>query len=743
MNFERILLSNIVLIPLGLAIVAAVLVTFLPLAGVLGFEYSAIMGFALSLISVFMSAEIMDRDQKSHSAGRRLSDRVSAVFMINIIMLIAVFLVGLVSSLIKDDCNIREGAVFYLLITCVSVFFSASLGMLTGFLLRRRGFIVGALIIIGTIVYSLYVLYSEPSLFVYNPVFGFFPGPIYDAVLPVTTTLLAARAITVLWGCLFLALLSIANGLGYSRIGAWDFVKLIALVALLAAAHVYRSELGISFSREYITEEILPASIETSHFVIYYDPGSPAARHIDLIADEHEWRYAQLAEYLDVNSADKIRSYIYPNAQTRKRVVGAGDTTIANPIHKEIHLVYDSYPHQVLKHELVHVMSADFGHRFLKISPKIGLLEGLAVAADWSGDDFTPHQWSKLIIEAGLAPDIESITGLGFWYASPGVSYTLMGSFSRYLIDRYGIETYKKVYGSGDFSAYGKPLRELIAEWEAFLETVPTPPEAAAMAEARFDAPGIFGAVCARKVAALKEKAFANYAAGNLWRAGEIFSEARGYDENDPMLINGLAYSAYYSGDYQGAIEIAGQPAGLSKVDRIVLSNLRANALWQAGDTDAALEIFDGIEKRYLPDDVQRELDIKISAIREGGSAEEGAREFFATRDRALQAIAMEEAIQGAPGYAPAYYLIGRQLFNAGEHTKAVPYLETARYLGLPSDRLASENLRLLGTSLFAEGDYEGAAAVFRELASLSPRDESYAADFLGRINRSEQNILK
>jgi len=723
MNFERIILSNIVLIPLGLAILVAILVTFLPLAGVLGFEYSAIMGFALSLISVFISAEIMDRDQKSHSAGRRLSDRVSAVFMVNLIMLVAVFLVGLVSSLINDDCNIREGAVFYLLITCTSVFFSASLGMLTGFLLRRRGFFVGALIIIGTIVYSLYVLYSEPSLFVYNPVFGFFPGPIYDAVLPVTITLIAARGVTVLWGLLFLALLSVANGLGYNRIGAWDFIKLIAIVALLAAAHVYRSELGISFPREYITEEILPASVETDHFVIY--------------------------------SPDKIRSYIYPNAATRKRVVGAGDTTIANPIHKEIHLVYDSYPHQVLKHELVHVMSADFGNPYLKISPKIGLLEGLAVAADWNGGDFTPHQWSRLIIEAGLAPDIESITGLGFWYASPAVSYTLMGSFSRYLIDQYGIEKYKKVYGSGDFSAYGKPLGELIAEWEAFLETVPTPPEAAAIAEARFDAPSIFGAVarfdapsifgavCARKVAALKEKAFANYAAGNFWKAGELFTDARTFDENDPVLINGLAYSAYYSGDYQGAIEIAGQSGGLSKVDRIILSNLRANALWQAGDTGHALEIFGGIEKRYLPEDIQRELDIKISAIREGGSAEDGVREFFATRDRALQAIAMEESIQDAPGYAPAYYLLGRQLYNAGDYTKAVQYLETAYYIGLPSSGLAAENLRLLGTALFAGGDYDGAAAAFGELASFRPRDESYAADFLQRINRSEQNILK
>lgn len=735
MNLERILFSNIVLIPLGLAILVAVLITFLPLAGVLGFEYSAITGFALSLISVFMSAELMDRDYRSYSSGRRLSDRVSAVFMVNIILLLVVFLVGLVSSLIKADCNIREGIVFYLLITCVSVFFSAALGMLTGFLLRARGFLIGALIIIGTIIYSLYVLYSEPSLFVYNPVFGFFPGPIYDAVLPVTTTLLAARAITVLWGCLFLVVLTIANGLGYSRIGAWDAVKLLSVVALLAAAHVYRSELGVSFPREYITEKVLPASVETDHFVIYYDPGAPEARHINLIADEHEWRYAELAEYLNVNSTDKIRSYIYPNTEIRKRVVGAGDTTIANPIHKEIHLIYDSYPHQVLKHELVHVMSADFGHRFLKISPKIGLLEGLAVAADWSGDDFTPHQWSKAIIKAGLAPDVESITGLGFWYAPPAVSYTLMGSFSRHLIEEYGIENFKKVYGSGDFSVYGKPLPDLIAEWEAFLETVPTPPEADTIARARFGAPSIFGAVCARKVAALKEEAFGYYAAGNFHRAGELFSEARGFDERDPVLINGLAYSAYYSGDYERAADLAGGEDGLSKVDRTILSNLRANALWQSGDVDAALEIFRGIERDYLPNDIQRELDVKISAIEEGGDAERGAREFFSTRDRTLQAIAMEESIQGSPGYAPAYYLVGRMLFNTGNYADAAPYLETAHYIGLPSERLTSENLRLLGTSLYASGDYEAAAAAFSELALLSPRDKAYADDFLRRIN--------
>ncbi|HVY55506.1 MAG TPA: hypothetical protein VHC46_07090, partial [Thermodesulfobacteriota bacterium] len=437
MNFERMLLSTTVLITLALTIIFSVVLLFFPLVGALGFEYAAVTGFFLSFISVFISAELMSNDHKGYSGGKRISDRVSAVLSVNLVFLIFVYVIGLTGSLVKGDCFIREGTVFFLLIPVISVFFSSSLGMLAGFTLRRKGFIVGALILVCIFAYSLLVLYEEPSLFVYNPLFGFFPGPIYDEAIPVTNTLIAYRLIIALWGLLFLILLHIANGFGYRRVGVWDFVKLIAVAAALFAAYSHKHELGISFDREYITEVILPASVETDHFIIYYDPSSPEARHIGLIAGDHEWRYRELSAFLDVESGEKIRSYIYPDADTRKRVVGAGDTTIANPIHKEIHLVYDSFPQPVLKHELTHVMAGDFGTELLHMSPKIGLLEGLAVAADWSGDVYDPHQWSKALIDDGMALDITDIAGFGFWYAPPAESYTLMGSFTRYLIDTY------------------------------------------------------------------------------------------------------------------------------------------------------------------------------------------------------------------------------------------------------------------------------------------------------------------
>lgn len=738
------LFSTTVIISLGLTIIFSIVLLFFPLVGALGFEYAAVTGFFLSFVSVFISAELISSDNKTYSAGKRISDRVSSVLFVNFIFLLFVYLIGLLGSLVKGDCFIREGTVFFLLIPVVSVFFSATLGLLAGFVLRRRGFIAGALILICIFAYSLLTLYNEPSLFVYNPLFGFFPGPIYDEAIPVTNTLVAYRLITLLWGLLFLILLYLANGFGYRRVGAWDFLKLIAVGAALVTAYSYEHELGISFDREYITEEILPASVETENFIIYYDPDSPPVRRIDLIAGDHEWRYRELSAFLGVDSGEKIRSYIYPDEDTRKRVVGAGDTTIANPIHKEIHLVYDSFPQPVLKHELTHVMAGDFGTKTLHMSPKVGLLEGLAVAADWSGDVYDPHQWSKALIENGMAPGIADIAGFGFWYAPPSQSYTLMGSFSRYLIDTYGIEKFKTVYRTGDFTLYGKSLSELEADWKKFLAGLPAAAGINELARSRFGAPAIFAATCPRRVAALKAEGFKYYAGDDFRKARETFAEALSYDGQDPVLLNGLAYSSYYEGDYDETVKITGETGALTEVDRAALENLKGNALWQKGDTAEAAGIFRRLRAKTLPPDLRREIDVKLSAVEAGGTPGESVREFFSTRDRTLQTVSLSESLLNSPDYAPPYYLQGRLLYNIGEYERAVPYFSMAEYLGLPSDELTRENLRILGISLFASGRYEQSEIVWNRLSSYGdPESMAYARGFLERTGWARKSRLK
>lgn len=735
MTFTDIFASKGFIVSLLLIVCISLILTLFPLIGTLGFEFSVIIAFISAFISLFISAEFVNLDlKKRFTRDKRFSDIVYSILIVNLILLIFPLGVGLINSVLKGDCYIKEGLVFYGLIPIVTVFFSSSLGLLIGNLFPKKGFFLGSFVLISTILFSLWKLYIDPPIFSYNPVFGFFPGPLYDEAIPITSTLFVYRMIVVLWGLLFLSILGLIRSLRHNMIRMVNLLSVLILISTLVLLHLKDGELGIEYTRDYITRNFLTASIETEHFVIYYMPGTPESEHITLIAGDHEWRYHQLKDFLQVDTnTTKIRSYIYPDAETRKRLIGAGDTTIANPIHREIHLVYDSFPNPVLKHELTHVMSSEFGMKLLRVSPKIGLIEGLAVAADWSADKFTPHEWSKAMIKAKSALDIKGILGFGFWRAPPKKGYMLMGSFVRYLIDTYGIEKFKIVYRTGNFSIYGKSLDELISDWKAFLDSIPIPENAPVLAKYRFSEPSIFQAVCPRKVALLKENGIRAFRNGNLYKAGEFFSEALNLDKTDPILIESLAYTYYYENDYTKLINIINRAQFLPSVDKNILENIRGNVLWQLGKD--AKPVFESLITEPLPDDIKREIEIKLSAISYGGEIEKRMREYFGTRDRLSQIMILEEIAKIFPDYSPAYYLAGRMFFDKADYKKANFFLIKSESIGLPSEALEEENARILGISLFAIGDYKGAIKRFEQITSMSSDKafKDYSMDFIER----------
>jgi len=751
MTFERMLFSRAVLISFAIIFIASIVLTFFPLIGTLGFEFSALSAALLSFLTVIISASLISSEPSRRSSKKGLLDLVGSIFFINLLLLLTAFIVGLLSSLIKDDCYIKEGSLFFLLIPTISVFFSTSVGLLSGYFFGRKGIFIGLITILLIALYAIWKLYYGVSIFVYNPIFGFFPGPLYDEEIPISPTLIISRITVLFWGISLLLALRIANGFRNNLIRIWNAVLFIILMIAIIAIHLNESEFGISYTRDYITQNILSGSVETENFIIYYPPGTPQAKDIKLIAMDHEWRYKQLKEALDLDSNQKIRSYIYPDIKTRKKLSGAGETTIANPLHNEIHLIYDSFPHPVLKHELVHVMAGAFGNDVLKLSPKIGLLEGIAVAVDWRGQRFTPHQWANAMLEMGIAPRIKDIVGFGFWYAPAQISYTLMGSFSRYLIDSYGIEKFKSAYKTGNFSIYGKNLAELSLEWREFLKTIETPPQAKAIAEARFSGPSIFQATCPRKIAELKNQGYENFEKDNYYEARNNFSDALKYNNSDPNLINWLIYSHYYEGNFDRALEIVNNSDPNSKIEKDLLKNLRGNSIWQIGNSEEALQIFENLLNQELPDAIKRELEIKILSISQNSRVEEHIRQFFGTRDEVLQLAYLQNAIIADPLYGPAYYLRGRLFFNRGEYEEAVPDLIHAYLLELPSDKLTNENLRILGISLFAKGNYDQSIAIFDQLL-LNEKDEAsrqYATDFIERASwmkvreESNRNQLK
>ena len=736
MFFKRIFFSVKVIVSIVLVIVISIALTFLPLIGTLGYEYSLAISFVLAFVSVFISAKFagFEFDAKFRSQ-KAFGDRISSIFITNYLVASCPLVIGLASSLLKQDCFIKEGIYFYFLIPLVTVFFSTGLGILCGTLFSRWGFLAAALVLISTICYSIWRVYNDPSFFFYNVVIGYFPGPLYDEVIPITITFIVYRVITVCWGILLLIPARLINGFKHGVAGSWHIAIFLSIVGVLIVAHLNENELGISYTREYITQKYLTLSYETDHFVIYFTPGTKVAQNIRLIANDHEWRFKQLKDQLRVNPPEKIRSYIYPDAETRKKLIGAGETTVANPVKNEIHLVYDAFPNPLLKHELAHVMASGFGMDVLHISPKVGLIEGLAVASDWSGDSYAPHQWSKAMIDLGDAPDIESIVGFGFWYAPPAKSYTLMGSFSRFLIAKYGIEKFKRLYKTGDFSVYNRSLAQLIKEWRSFLDGITMPSKVNILAKYVFQEPSIFQGRCPRRIAELKQMGFKEFDDGNFYGSKNLFLEASNLNPDDPGVIESLAYSYYFDKDYDDLRKLLENDFSFTDIDKAILENLRGNLLWQTGKVEEAESVFRNLLTLPLTDNLQRELDVKLSAISVGEMVEERIRDVFSTTDDLVQATSLEEIIGINPYYSPAYYLLGRIFFKNWEYRRAVSYLRQSEELVLPSIELEIENLKLLGISLFSIGDYDGALESFQKIISLDPNGEHtrFAEDFIER----------
>src|SRR5206468_12679247 len=105
------------------------------------------------------------------------------------------------------------------------------------------------------------------------------------------------------------------------------------------------------------------------HFSIIYGRGSATEREIDLLARDHELRYAQLARSIGVEPAGgHVTAFIFPSQLEKKKWMGAGRTFIAKPWRRDIYVQHEPFPHPVIKHELAHVFAGAFGDPLLHVS---------------------------------------------------------------------------------------------------------------------------------------------------------------------------------------------------------------------------------------------------------------------------------------------------------------------------------------------------------------------------------------
>jgi len=437
----------------------------------LDYYFSLLFAVMVSMASGSAAIRVFFERRKKGEGGAReaLSPVISEAASY---ILIPLILITINAFRIKN-CNFPYGLAFYFMGPVLSALFSTGLALFLS-VLTKRAWTAGCLFcsaFVMSFAFNLFILYSEPQIFFFNPFLGYYSGALYDDVIEITGSYLLFRAANIF------VLAALFAGLAAVRSRKKREVVLFILASLpVLAAFYFRADAGIIVSREQI-KSVLKGEAVTEHFVIYYDSSVISGAEIEEIKLEHEFRYDQLANEMKTEPVLPIHSYIYATPEQKRALMGAEKVYIAKPWLNEIHLNRLETGDDVLYHELAHIFLARHSDTFLRIPldygaiPAMGIVEGAAVALTFPSGELTPHEWSAAMIKAGVEISPEKMfETASFIYASAGKSYSVAGSFFRFLLDSYGMEKFLDFYGNPDFQAvYGKGIGELAFEWEKFI----------------------------------------------------------------------------------------------------------------------------------------------------------------------------------------------------------------------------------------------------------------------------------
>jgi hypothetical protein len=519
-----------------LASALGALCCFAPLVSRLGYEVSFVFALFGSFAAAHLGATSVSTTREAAESmllcTRQPADIVMrlcwrAVSLAWLVLLSPLLLLTL-NVLRVRNCDYMAGLGFFLALPAISAAIAACTGVIAGLVARRRitASLLGLSIVLASLLWGIYRFYAHPPIFAYDPFAGYFAGTIYDEDVTPRWPFIYARLQQFFWlfSGLTLATGFLDSGSLRCKMSSRRLRPLLLALPLLTAAVLmtrYSGQLGFALDANDIKRE-LGGVVYTRHFEIIY-PRDFDDKTVALLVEDHEFRYAQLAQTFSLapDQSLRIRSFIFANAEQKRRLMGAARVYIAKPWLKDVYLQHAAFPHPVLKHELAHVFGVLHGDNTFGISLawrpsaigvpyphfNVGLIEGLAVAVDWRAfGEITNHQRAAALFRLELAPPIEQLFGVGFLAHASGRAYGLAGSFCRYLLDRYGFKKLATVYRkAGRFeSVYRKSLAQLVSEWRRFIETVPVSKQQLALVKARLRRPSILRRPCPHVVANLR-----------------------------------------------------------------------------------------------------------------------------------------------------------------------------------------------------------------------------------------------
>jgi tetratricopeptide (TPR) repeat protein len=364
----------------------------------------------------------------------------------------------------------------------------------------------------------------------------------------------------------------------------------------------------------------------------------------------------------------------------------------------------------------------------------MGVIEGFAVAADDPiQGDLTLHQWAAGMRRQKLAPDMRKLMGTeGFYQAAPTRAYTVAGSFLRYLADTHGAEKVRLLYAHADFNeAYGRPLDELVTEWERHLDTLPLDEDAISRAFLRFRTGSLFTRTCAREVARLQEDARTSLLS-DPQEALELYTRAAKLQPDEPNFPIGQASALDQLDRTAEAAQLLTGLAEKTKDQPALLAEVamdQAEMALRLQKLDEARGHLERVLALAPSPELERGAHIRLAAL-ESPSLLRAVEFFFRSQQEELRLLRLARALEAAPKEPYLHYLLGRRVQQVGDPSLAVEYLQRGLALGGPGmpEAIRRETLRMLVEASYLAGD---CGAVRHEVGALPDFGPAFKATAL------------
>lgn len=527
-NFKNIIsIKELFLIKYQFIVNALLLILFnilllsAPLTNVLGYELSAINSLILLMISGLFTI----------SWQKKVKKFSSAFFLVMAVFFFIPLFISLTHSVFTHFCSFWDGIAFYFVITFPAIIIGFAFAILIFYLFNKFRIIIFIILILLIAIIPVLEIYFNPQIYFYNPLIAYFPGTVYDEAMSVDFKLILYRIFNIFFS-LGIIYLVIKDHKQVKKL-----INTIIILSILIIFYVFKSPLGFSTTYSKLIN-LLPDKLETENFIIHSQAGF-ADDEEKIIALYTQYYFESLRKSINVLPKKKIEIFLFENIEQKKEYFGSGAADVAKPWLYQIYISRNSWSN-TLKHEMAHIFSAEFGSTIFKVAYAFNpfFIEGFASSQDPFRENLHIDYLSAIANDEISFEKISYLmTGFNFFASNSFLTYTYAGSFSKYLIDTYGIEKFKRFYSTLDYiSIYNKSYKSVIEEYTNFLKEYPFKKN-----EHRFNyyfgRQSIVQKTCPRYIGKLLNKGWEQVNEKNYEKAKETFANILDKTHNYSALI--------------------------------------------------------------------------------------------------------------------------------------------------------------------------------------------------------------